>query len=175
MELDRKEKIFLEIAESVAKLSKCVSIHVGCILVKEGRIISQGYNGTLSKFINCNEKYKNLSGSLTSAQRKRHHNWSKKFEVHAEDNSLCYAAKEGISVDGCTVYCTHQPCHDCLRRLIQSGIKRIVYRYPYDKARYTKETKKMIKDLSISVVADPDYQPILIPSEVPHEPKGLIS
>ena len=53
------------------------------------------------------------------------------YAVHAEQNAICQAAKLGISLEGATLYCTHQPCTICTRLIINSGIKRVVYKYPY--------------------------------------------
>ena len=53
------------------------------------------------------------------------------YAVHAEQNAIIQAAKLGVSVDGATLYCTHQPCTICTKMIINSGITRIVYKYPY--------------------------------------------
>ncbi len=53
------------------------------------------------------------------------------YAVHAEQNAICQAAKLGVSVEGATLYCTHQPCTICTRLIINSGITRVVYKFPY--------------------------------------------
>ncbi|MEG2274283.1 MAG: deaminase, partial [Clostridia bacterium] len=53
------------------------------------------------------------------------------YAVHAEQNAIIQAAKLGVSVDGATLYCTHQPCAICTKMIINSGISRVVYKYPY--------------------------------------------
>ena len=53
------------------------------------------------------------------------------YAVHAEQNAICQAAKLGVSLEGATLYCTHQPCTICTRLIINSGIKRVIYKYPY--------------------------------------------
>ena len=98
------DKFFLDVASRLADESHCMALHVGAVIVKDKRIISMGYNGTPTGAPNCNELYE--SGEFTKDQ---HHQWSLSNEIHAEMNALMYAAKQGISVDGCTMYVTHQP------------------------------------------------------------------
>ena len=88
-----KDIVFIKIAKTIAELSKCVSHQVGCIIVKDDRIISMGYNGTPAKYTNCNEKFS------TYTSREEHHKWSKTHEIHAELNAILYAAKNGISIE----------------------------------------------------------------------------
>ena len=86
------DEIFLNIAKEIAKGSKCVSIHVGCVIEKNNRILSTGYNGTPSGYMNCHDHWK---GEYTH----EHHEWSIKYEIHAEMNALLWAARNGISVE----------------------------------------------------------------------------
>ena len=120
------DRYFIDIALRTAQESKCVSLKVGAVIVKDNRIIAQGYNGTPSGQINCDEA---LKQGLYN--REDHHEWSLVNEIHAEMNALMFAAKYGIPVDGCTMYVTHQPCDQCLKNTYQAGIKRIVYLHPY--------------------------------------------
>lgn len=137
---------FLNIAEEIAKDSHCISLHVGAVLVKDKRIISTGYNGTAAGFINCDDYFKNKQYT-----RDEHHTFSEAFEIHAEVNSIIYAARNGISIADCSIYITHQPCKNCLKMLCAAGIKNIYYRYEYDKANYDTLTKKMLKDLNVKI------------------------
>lgn len=123
-----KDSTFIEIAKTIAKESKCISLQVGAVIVKDDRIISMGYNGTISGTINCNEAF--TQGHFA---RKEHSAWSDAHEIHAEMNAIMFAAKNGISVNGATLYSTHEPCDQCLKNTIQAGIKRVVYLYPYKK------------------------------------------
>ena len=120
------DKFFLDVASRLAEESHCISLHVGAVIVKDKRIISMGYNGTPSGAPNCSDMYE--AGEFTKEQ---HHQWSLSNEIHAEMNALMYAAKQGISVNGCTMYVTHQPCDECVKNIYQAGIKRVVYLYPY--------------------------------------------
>ncbi|MEG1363632.1 MAG: deaminase, partial [Clostridia bacterium] len=65
--------------------------------------------------------------------REAHHAWSEEHEIHAEMNALMFTSKENISVNGATMYVSHHPCNNCLKNMIQAGIKKVVYLYDYDK------------------------------------------
>lgn len=137
---------FLNIAEEIAKDSKCIQLHVGAVLVKDKRIISTGYNGTPSKFINCNGYWKNIK-----PQRELHHKFSELYEIHAELNAILYAARSGVSIEGCDIYITHQPCFNCLKMLCGAGIHNIYYRYDYDKCVLNSKIKNMLKKCNVKL------------------------
>jgi len=125
------DKIFMEIAEKFSELSHCALYKVGCVIVKDERIISVGYNGTLPGMTNCEEIFGKIY--TTDVQRERHHKWSSANEIHAEMNAILYAAKVGLKVENSILYSTVKPCQHCMKNLLQAGIKRIVYKHPYDK------------------------------------------
>lgn len=134
------EKFFKETVQNLANESKCSSKRVGSLLVKDNRIISTGYNGTLPGIKNCNEY--NFSAE-------EHHTWSLSNELHAEQNAIIMAAKNGISIKDCICYSSLQPCNLCLLLLLQAGIKEIVYLHEYEKSNYSKEIMKYINDHNI--------------------------
>jgi len=119
------DKNFLNIAKELSFASKCVSKQVGAVIVKDGRILSTGYNGTPAGYQNCSDFW---DGKYT----KDHHDWSKTYEIHAEMNAIIWAARKGISIEGATIYVTFEPCSECSKNLIASGIKRIVYEKAYE-------------------------------------------
>ena len=102
---------FKEIVQITAKRSPCDRLHVGCLFVKDNRIISQGYNGFLP---GCEHK---------SIIRDDH----EQATIHAEQNCIADCAKRGVSSEGCIAYITHYPCIICCRLLLASGIKSIKY------------------------------------------------
>ncbi len=134
---------FINIATELAKASKCVSKQVGAVIVKDGRILSTGYNGTPAGYINCSEHW---DGNYTS----EHHEWSKTYEIHAEMNAIIWAARKGISIEGATIYVTLEPCSECSKNLIASGIKRIVYAKPYEHT-HSEKISKFLKDNGVSI------------------------
>ena len=119
------DKNFLNIAKELSFASKCVSKQVGAVIVKDGRILSTGYNGTPAGYQNCSDFW---DGKYT----KDHHDWSKTYEIHAEMNAIIWAARKGIGIEGGTIYVTLEPCSECSKNLIASGIKRIVYEKAYE-------------------------------------------
>ena len=102
---------FKEIALVTKKRSPCERLQVGCVLVKDNRIVSQGYNGFLP------------SAPHKSIIRNNH----EQATVHAEQNAIADCAKRGVSCDECTAYITHYPCIICTRIMLASGIKYIKY------------------------------------------------
>lgn len=105
------DEYFKEIVQVTAKRSPCERLQVGCILVTDNRIISQGYNGFLP---GCEHK---------SIVRDGH----EQATVHAEQNAIADCAKRGTSCCNSTAYITHYPCIICCRILLASGIKEIKY------------------------------------------------
>jgi dCMP deaminase len=102
-----------------AELSRAKRKKVGCLIVKDGTIISDGYNGTPSGFDN-NCEYrdpKSFDEELIT----------KPEVIHAESNAITKLAKSTQSSDGSTMYITISPCVGCAKLIIQSGIKRVVY------------------------------------------------
>lgn len=144
---DEYDKLFMETAERFSGLSRCVSNKVGCVIVKDNRIISTGYNGTLPEQQNCAHKFPRYSKD----QREVHYNWSLINEIHAEMNTISFAAKHGLSIDSATLYCTLKPCYSCLKNILQCGIKRIVYKNEYDKEIIGETIESFIKENNIIV------------------------
>jgi len=108
-----RDELLANIAKLVAKRGTCSRLHVGVVLAREGRIISMGYNGVPAGMTHCCHPY--------------HTDTPCALTVHAEANSIAYAAKTGVATDGATMYCTHSPCNDCAKLIINAGIKRVVY------------------------------------------------
>ncbi len=137
------DKNFINIAHEIASASKCVSKQVGAVIVKDGRILSTGYNGTPAGYINCSEHWNN-------EYTKDHHDWSKTYEIHAEMNALIWAARKGISIEEATIYVTLEPCSECSKNLIAAGIKRIVYDRAYEHTN-SDVISKFIKDNGVII------------------------
>jgi dCMP deaminase len=110
------DKPYLEMAEIWAQNSYCKRRKVGALLVKDRMIISDGYNGTPSGFENICEDENGVT---------------KPYVLHAEANAITKVAKSGNSSEGATLYVTASPCVECSKLIIQSGIKRVVYRDEY--------------------------------------------
>lgn len=128
---------FLRTARDLGTMSHCVSRQVGAICVLDGRILSSGINGTPIGEKNCCEHF-----PLIGFEPKAHREWSDINEVHAEMNLTLFAAKHGVSLAGSTMYASLQPCSQCIKNIIQVGIKRIVYSEKYD--RVTEEQNQAV-------------------------------
>lgn len=120
-------KTFLRILNEFASLSHCVSKKVAAMAVKDGRIISTGINGTAPGYWNCDDLF-----DSTNFDRSMHHEFSETYEIHAEMNMILYAAKNGISLNGATLYCSMQPCWNCIKHISVVGIKTVIYANEYD-------------------------------------------
>ena len=105
------DEYFKNIVKITSTRSPCERLQVGCLLVKENRIISQGYNGFLS------------GKPHDSIVRDNH----EQATIHAEQNAVADCAKRGVSCLGSTAYITHYPCVNCMKILCASGIKDIRY------------------------------------------------
>lgn len=128
--MDKWDYRFMSLAENVAKWSSCFQENrqIGAIIVKDKRIIATGYNGAPAGVVSCKDRGECLRRELNIASGTRQEIC---YAVHAEQNAIAQAAKIGIDVDGSTLYCTHQPCVICSKMIINSGIRRIVYKYGY--------------------------------------------
>ena len=102
---------FKQLCELTSTRSSCDRLHVGCIFVKNNRVIAQGYNGY-------------IAGCQHKAIIKNNHNIS---TIHAEQNTITDCARRGVSSDGCKAYITHYPCHTCMKLLVSCGISEINY------------------------------------------------
>ena len=109
------DEYFTKIVKATRERSPCHRLQVGCLLVKDNRIVSQGYNGFLP---GCDH---------TSVVRDGH----EQATVHAEQNALMDCAKRGVSCNGSAAYITHYPCIICTRLLLAAGIKKIKYLQNY--------------------------------------------
>ena len=104
---------FLKIAHEVQSWSKDPSTKCGCVLVKDRRIISSGYNGFPESISDSLDRYQNRDFKLAVV-------------IHAEKNALFNAAKNGSTTEGCTAYVTWPPCSQCASALIQAGVSKVI-------------------------------------------------
>ena len=117
-------------AKLVSTWSSCYQENrqVGAVIVKNKRIITTGYNGAGSGIMSCKDRGECLRRKLNIPSGTKHELC---YAVHAEQNAIIQAAKLGVSIDGATLYCTHQPCAICAKMIINSGISRVVYASGY--------------------------------------------
>lgn len=116
---DKKEALdrrYLRMALVWAENSYCRRRQVGCLVVKDKMIISDGYNGTPSGFENVCEDENELT---------------KAYVLHAEANAITKLARSSNNSEGATLYVTASPCIECAKLIIQAGIRRVVYSEQY--------------------------------------------
>lgn len=114
-----RDQMLMQIAHTVAARGTCDRARVGAILAIDSRVISTGYNGVPTGFPHCAHRLE-MKGSNGC-----------QVAVHAEANAIVFAAREGISTKGSTLYVTMSPCVACARLVINAGVVRVLYRVPY--------------------------------------------
>lgn len=119
--MDKWDKAHMKVAKIYATLSSANRLQVGCVLVKNNRIISIGYNGMPSGWTNeCETTDEYGNAPITKPE-----------VLHAETNAIAKVAQSNESAEGSTAYTTCAPCLDCAKLIYQSGIKRVVYGHGY--------------------------------------------
>lgn len=112
-----RNDLYNSIAFLISLRSTCIRGKVGCLILRDKRIIATGYNGNINHSP-CHEAGCNIESSCQNA-------------MHAEANAIAFAAKAGVSLAGTTLWCTHSPCINCARLIIQAGIAEVVYEVPF--------------------------------------------
>lgn len=118
------DHIFMNLATDLAKRSHCVKAQVGAVLAKDTRIISVGYNGPPAGTHNCDEEWPE-TGCPRDARG------SCSLALHAEENAILYAVKNGAKLEGATMYTTLSPCLPCARLIFSAGISKVYFRHSY--------------------------------------------
>jgi len=127
------DEYFISSALLMSSRSSCERLHVGCVLVKENRIISAGYNGFLAGLPHESCVVNNHEQNT----------------VHAEQNAISDCAKRGVSVNGATAYITHYPCINCTKILLAAGIKEIKY---YDDYKNSDLVKNLLSKSNVETI-----------------------
>lgn len=117
---------FMELARAEAAKSSCLRAKVGAVLVKDGKVISQGYNGPIPGFIDCPK-----TGCIRAKLNIPHGERTEIcYGVCAEQNAIIFCAKNGNSCVDSEMYTTRQPCSTCVKTLLTAGVKKIIYLEP---------------------------------------------
>lgn len=125
MSRPKLDNYFMEIAKVVASRSTCLRRKAGAVLVREKRILATGYNGVPKGLPHCED----TGCPRANYPSGTHHELCR--AVHSEQNAIVQAAIHGVSIEGSTLYCTHQPCTLCAKMLINAGVERVVYSEDY--------------------------------------------
>jgi dCMP deaminase len=118
---------FMKIALAVSERAICLGRHVGAVLVKDGRIISTGYNGTPEHMPNCDEREKGCHRCANPETFPAGTGYDVCICVHAEQNALVSAARFGIAVEGAVLYTTLKPCFGCAKEALQAKVEAVYY------------------------------------------------
>lgn len=128
---EAKIELYATIAKTLAKSSTCDRANVGALLLKEGRIVATGYNGSLPKQVHCN----NFEHLMEDGHCIR--------TIHAEQNILLFCAKVGVATQDTTLFVTHKPCNICTKMLIQAGVKTVYYLEEYGGTNHFEKLTEM--------------------------------
>jgi dCMP deaminase len=142
------DEYFMNIARVVATRATCDRKHVGAVVVREKTILSTGYNGSIRGLPHCSE----AGHMMEEGHCVR--------TVHAEANAIIQAAKNGVAIDGATVYTTASPCWPCFKLIANSGAQRIVFGEFYRDNRIFEYAQQLgIELVSLELQAPPDLRP----------------
>ncbi len=146
--MKNEHQLFIKMAQLVEEQSTCCRLHVGAVLVKDTRVISMGFNGTASGQKHCEDYFKELYekeyqkefATLADFMASRtfydlHGKFSIDNELHAEQNAISFAAKNGIATEGGTIYVTWSPCVHCAKVIVSAGIKKVFFKNLYDRSQ----------------------------------------
>ncbi|RRB06938.1 deoxycytidylate deaminase [Larkinella rosea] len=151
MSKPRFDDIFMELAVNLSQRSHCIKAQVGAVLTKDTRIISIGYNGPPAGTHNCDEEFPEVGCPRDSKG-------SCSLALHAEQNAILYAAKNGSAIEGATIYVTLSPCIACARIIYSMKISKVVFLHSY--AQYkgipTDEGVEFLRKFGVETV---QYQP----------------
>ena len=117
------DQYFMDIATVVSSRSTCERKHVGAVIVRDRTILSTGYNGSIRGMPHCSEVGHMMEDDHCLAT------------IHAEQNAIIHAAKNGVSINAGHLYVTASPCWSCFKSIANAGITRIVYGEFYRDAR----------------------------------------
>jgi dCMP deaminase len=123
MERPSWDEYFMGIAKLTAERSTCMRRNVGAVIVQNKQIVATGYNGAPKGLAHCEELGGCLREKLQIPSGERHELCR---ALHAEQNAIIQAATSGLSIDGATIYITHQPCVICAKMIINAGIRKII-------------------------------------------------
>lgn len=118
MERISRDDMYLQMCKVMSQRGSCLRARVACLITRDNRILSSGYNGPPPNEAHCSETNCDINSSCKRA-------------IHAEANAIAFAAKEGIPLKNSTLYCLYSPCPTCAQLILQAGIIRIVYQIEY--------------------------------------------
>jgi dCMP deaminase len=123
-----REESYLAKLEILENRSTCIRGHVGALIIRDKRVISEGYNGAPPNMIDCYEAGECLTDYRTLAKMAGYIAIEGCARtIHAEANAIAFAARHGIATEGAEMWCTYSPCRECAKLIVSAGIVRFVY------------------------------------------------
>lgn len=159
---ERLDTVFMNFCRELSTLSHCVRNQVGSVITVNNRVVATGWNGSAPGMINCDNHFAPRIGQLlienplwsrddvlqSDVFKAEHGEWSKR-EIHAEQNAILQAAKNGTTIAGGTIYVSLSPCIDCAKALLVAGVERVVYAKEYERdpagLNFLKETSMKLE------------------------------
>lgn len=147
------DELFLEMAYILTKRSSCLNSQIGAVLVtQDNDVISTGYNGSPAKLPNCSDL--GVCRRREAPGYESGKNLHLCNAVHAEANAILLAAKNGHATKGAKLYCTHQPCKECAKQIVNAGIVEVIYAQVYPN---NEESIKIMQQGGVRVKHRPHY------------------
>ncbi|MBN2788668.1 MAG: cytidine/deoxycytidylate deaminase family protein [Candidatus Delongbacteria bacterium] len=140
------DEYFMEVMNAVSKRATCDRGRSGCVIAREGQLLTTGYVGSPKGLPHCDDVGHQMKKMLHEDESISEHCVR---TVHAEQNAICQAAKLGVSINGATLYCRMTPCRTCAMLIINSGIKRVVVERKYQRGQ---ESEEMFKQAGVELV-----------------------
>lgn len=128
-----RDRMLMAMAGIVSLRGTCSRLQVGAVISHHGRVLSLGYNGAPAGMAHCDHTQDETRGC--------------QIAVHAEANAVVWAARKGIATEGAELHVTHMPCANCSRLIVNAGIRRVVFEFPY---RLT-EGVELLRDAGVEV------------------------
>lgn len=139
------DEYFMEVCRSIAKRATCDRGKSGCVIARDNQLLVTGYVGSPVGFPHCDEVGHQMKKTIHEDGSETNHCVR---TVHAEQNAICQAAKNGIALNGATVYCKMTPCRTCAMLIINCGITRVVCDKKYHAGA---ESEEMLKTAGIAL------------------------
>jgi len=141
---------FMRIAQVVSSRSTCPRKFVGSVIVRDKTILSTGYNGSIRGMPHCSDEGHMMENGHCVAT------------IHAEANAIIQSAKNGVNIDGATIYVTASPCWNCFKQIANSGIRRICYGEFYRDERIFQVAERIGIELH-HIALSPEFVPPKVP------------
>jgi len=130
------DEYFLSIVDTVAQRGTCDRGKSGCVIVRDRRLLTTGYVGSLPGDLHCDDVGHKMMEMINDSGQKSSHCVR---TIHAEQNAIVQAARFGISLEDAWIYCTMEPCLVCARLIFSSGIVRVIAKKRYHAGQNTRD------------------------------------